>query len=260
MKLAVLTIGDSIDCYIISELKKHFDVVGVLQFYDTPAKHKTSRNPLRVLLRLVRGISTKWFLRVDAWVTRVGWLELSPPPILDATRIPAAEVNQPITTQRIRDWGADYLILLGSPMLRKEIFEAPRVGTINMHYGIAPFYRGGYTLFWSLLRNDIAGLGITAHFVDGGVDTGQILGRAYPALQPNDNEATLTVACARIGARMLVDILEKQPQPSEASLPRVTGHYFRYSDRKIWHDILFWTKRFFGMKLPRKAAQINLQV
>ena len=56
----------------------------------------------------------------------------------------------------------------------------PPLKTINCHAGKLPFYRGRNILNWVLI-NDEREFGITVHYVDEGIDTGDIiLQRVFP--------------------------------------------------------------------------------
>ena len=46
---------------------------------------------------------------------------------------------------------------------------------MNCHYSLLPEYRGNYVEFWQTLNNDLHTTGVTFHFVDAGVDTGDII-------------------------------------------------------------------------------------
>lgn len=67
----------------------------------------------------------------------------------------------------------DIIINLSGEIVRKNIIEVPKIGVLNYHMGILPKYRGMNTLEWSLFNDD--DLGITIHFVDEGIDSGDIL-------------------------------------------------------------------------------------
>lgn len=69
---------------------------------------------------------------------------------------------------------ADLGILYGTNIVREGIFGMPRLGSINIHQGLAPLYRGGPTIFWELLNGERE-VGITVHFVASKVDTGDIV-------------------------------------------------------------------------------------
>jgi methionyl-tRNA formyltransferase len=75
-------------------------------------------------------------------------------------------------------------------IFRSEILSKPKLGTINCHAGKLPFYRGRNILNWAII-NDEKDFGITVHYVDEGIDTGDIiLQRTYP-ITDNDNYKTL---------------------------------------------------------------------
>ena len=70
--------------------------------------------------------------------------------------------------------GADLGILYGTNIIQESVFGIPQLGSINIHQGLAPIYRGGPTVFWELFNGENE-IGITAHFVAAKVDTGDII-------------------------------------------------------------------------------------
>jgi folate-dependent phosphoribosylglycinamide formyltransferase PurN len=78
------------------------------------------------------------------------------------------------TRQRLKALNADLGILYGTNIIRKSVFEIPKLGSINIHQGLAPIYRGGPTVFWELFNGEKE-IGITVHFVAPKVDTGDII-------------------------------------------------------------------------------------
>ena len=69
---------------------------------------------------------------------------------------------------------ADLGVVYGTNIIRETVFGLPRLGSINLHQGLAPLYRGGPPVFWELF-NDEREVGLTVHFVAARVDTGEIL-------------------------------------------------------------------------------------
>jgi methionyl-tRNA formyltransferase len=59
-------------------------------------------------------------------------------------------------------------------ILKREIFEAPRVGTFVLHPGICPEYRNAHGCFWALANRDLDRVGMTLLRVDPGIDTGPV--------------------------------------------------------------------------------------
>ena len=73
----------------------------------------------------------------------------------------------------LRRLATDLLVLGGTPIIRANILGIPSRGTINVHMGLLPKYRGRNVAEWSVFNGDA--VGITVHTVDPGVDTGAIL-------------------------------------------------------------------------------------
>ncbi|MCY7345530.1 MAG: hypothetical protein LH614_04850 [Pyrinomonadaceae bacterium] len=69
---------------------------------------------------------------------------------------------------------ADLGILYGTNIIKETVFSIPKRGSINIHQGLAPIYRGGPTVFWELYNNEQE-IGITVHYVAPKVDTGDII-------------------------------------------------------------------------------------
>lgn len=69
---------------------------------------------------------------------------------------------------------ADLGVVLGTNILKESVFNIPRLGSINLHQGLAPFYRGGPPVFWELYNGE-SEVGLTVHFVAAKVDTGAII-------------------------------------------------------------------------------------
>jgi len=76
----------------------------------------------------------------------------------------------------------------------KRIINLPKLRTINCHAGKLPFYRGRNILNWALI-NDEKELGITVHYVDEGIDTGDIiLQRTFPITDEDDYSTLLNLS------------------------------------------------------------------
>lgn len=69
---------------------------------------------------------------------------------------------------------SDLGIVLGTNILKESVFGIPRLGSINLHQGLAPYYRGGPSIFWELANGERE-VGLTIHFVASKVDTGDII-------------------------------------------------------------------------------------
>ena len=114
----------------------------------------------------------------------------------------------------------------------------PRWGFLNLHTSLLPAYRGPQPLFWQL--RDGAPTGATVHFMDEGLDTGDIAAQTAVPLPDGSSgpEAERTLALAGLGLlRGVMDELaegvvprrpqgpggSRQPAPTEADFALSTG-------------------------------------
>lgn len=74
-------------------------------------------------------------------------------------------------------------------ILKGEILQVPRLGWINFHNGFLPFNRGKHANFWSLV--DDTPCGVSLHYVDEGVDTGDIVAQRLMAVSWEDTAETI---------------------------------------------------------------------
>jgi methionyl-tRNA formyltransferase len=69
----------------------------------------------------------------------------------------------------------DLLVIYGfNWILPPPVFRLPRNGTVNVHPSLLPRHRGAAPVLWAI-RNGDPEIGVTAHRVDEGLDTGPIL-------------------------------------------------------------------------------------
>ena len=84
----------------------------------------------------------------------------------------------------VRSLEPDLAIYAEAGILRAPLLAIPRLGTVNAHSGMLPYYRGLHTWAWSVLHGDPVGYSV--HLMDTGIDTGDILVEGTVAEQPHD--------------------------------------------------------------------------
>lgn len=103
---------------------------------------------------------------------------------------------------RIEKYEADLFVSMSfNQIFKTQMINLPRLKTINCHAGKLPFYRGRNILNWALI-NDEKEFGITVHYVDEGIDTGDIIVQETYPITDDDNYDTLLkrayVGCADV--------------------------------------------------------------
>lgn len=70
--------------------------------------------------------------------------------------------------------GVEIIFLAWWPkIIPRYIIDAPKVGVVNFHPSLLPYNRGKNYNFWSIVED--TPFGVTLHFVDEGIDSGDIL-------------------------------------------------------------------------------------
>lgn len=100
-------------------------------------------------------------------------------------------INTSEFIEKIKRYGCDIFISFGfNQIFKREVLQINHSRFINCHPGKLPFYRGRNVLNWCFI-NDEKELGITVHFINEGIDTGNIiLQRMFP-ITDNDDYGTL---------------------------------------------------------------------
>jgi folate-dependent phosphoribosylglycinamide formyltransferase PurN len=76
----------------------------------------------------------------------------------------------------VRALNADLGLIYGSPILKPHLFQIPHFGTLGIHHGKMPQYRGKKTTFWAMYNGEESA-GVTIQLVNAGIDTGRIIQR-----------------------------------------------------------------------------------
>ena len=105
-------------------------------------------------------------------------------------------------------------------ILPKPILEAPRHGCLNIHASPLPRWRGAAPIQRAIMAGDTE-TGITIMQMEEGLDTGPMLLQEKLPIESETNAGALHDALAEMGARVIVEALERlpdlqpQPQPAE---------------------------------------------
>lgn len=77
----------------------------------------------------------------------------------------------------------DLGVVVGTYILRDGVYDIPRCGSINLHSGKAPQYRGAAPAFWELYNGEVE-VGITIHRVAAALDAGDVFRQEMFSLNP----------------------------------------------------------------------------
>jgi methionyl-tRNA formyltransferase len=109
------------------------------------------------------------------------------------------------------------IIVLFAQILKAEALDIPRLGSLNFHPSLLPKYRGLMPVFWALADGE-SHTGATIHWVDTGIDTGQIVDQEAIEITERDTEHSLYARICIVAAGMLTNAVRELA--GGASLPR----------------------------------------
>lgn len=117
-------------------------------------------------------------------------------------------INSEEFIEQVKKYEADLFVSMSfDQIFGKVIRELPPLKTINCHAGKLPFYRGRNILNWVLI-NDEKEFGITVHYVDKGIDTGDIILQKVYEITDEDSYATLLERAYEGCAVLLYDAIK----------------------------------------------------
>jgi methionyl-tRNA formyltransferase len=149
---------------------------------------------------------------------------------LSVPYIPCQNVNEKSFIDSISKHNADILVSMSfNQILKTDILELSPLGFINCHAGSLPFYRGRNPLNWALINGE-SSFGITVHFIDEGIDTGDIIAQKKYPITDSDNYASLLEMaideCAEVLYMALNNIHKGKCEPITQSSVHPVGTYF----------------------------------
>ena len=104
------------------------------------------------------------------------------------------DAHSPKFIELLRRRRVDLVVVSRWRILRPEVFEAPPLGCVNTHISLLPHLRGTDPIPGALVAG-LSHTGVTVHFIDEGVDTGDIiLQREIPILSTDTEEQICTKA------------------------------------------------------------------
>ena len=133
-------------------------------------------------------------------------------------------------------WVTDYRYILP-----ENIINLPKFGCINLHPSLLPKYRGRASLNWAIIKGENQ-LGLTAHFIDKGVDTGEIIEQIPLSITSSDYIEDVLDRLYPIYYRITLSILNKILTSKLKSTKQPIGDYQVFPKRTPDDGEIDWSK------------------
>ena len=139
---------------------------------------------------------------------------------LGHTTWPVELVKDPRFAAQVRDEKVDVILNVHSLFLiRKEVLEAPRLGSFNLHPGPLPRYAGLNSVSRAIYQCEKEH-GVTLHKLVPEIDAGPIIFQESVSIGSEETGLSLTAKCVNAGVPLILRLLEAAAhhrQPPERS-------------------------------------------
>ena len=173
--------------------------------------------------------------------------------------IQPGKVNDPNLVDQLLAHQVDTLAVFGTSLLKEPLLSTFPRRIVNIHLGVSPYYRGSGTNFWALYNEDLHLVGSTIHYIDAGVDTGEIICHVQAPIVDGDTPHTIGNKVIEESVYAVVRVLhlmDDGPVPAVAQWKAEKGHVYRMRDfnAAILRDLLErWDQGLVRRFLERRA-------
>lgn len=149
-----------------------------------------------------------------------------------------SSINSDAAVEAFENTNAKAMLVYGTRLFSKKTLSRIHIPILNIHAGITPRYRGGHGAYWALAEGFPQFAGVTLHYIDEGIDTGEIIAQTIIPITKEDSFVTYPLLQLREGAMLARDFLSEgtypqlseQPEPKEEILSHPT----------LWEYIYRW--------------------
>ena len=97
---------------------------------------------------------------------------------------------------------------MGSVLVNSKIINSSSL-ILNLHTGLSPYYRGGNTNCWPIIKNEYGAFGATIHKMSQGIDNGDIFSTKRILVEKKDSYSKINCRSIIRGSKLMVDAINK---------------------------------------------------
>ncbi|MBK6617087.1 MAG: polysaccharide deacetylase family protein [Nitrosomonas sp.] len=122
----------------------------------------------------------------------------------------------------VREFSPDLGLSLAAPILKGSLFNIPRLGTLNLHKGKVPDFKGMPPAFWEL-HHDVPSVGCTVHWVEARLDAGAVVKQVSVPRAPYSTLKGLQLTLDETGIELMKQSVQDVLNGTAASTPQAAG-------------------------------------
>jgi methionyl-tRNA formyltransferase len=133
------------------------------------------------------------------------------------------DLHQPAAYDLLAEFAPDLVcVSCFSKIIPPRLLQLPKLGVLNLHPALLPKYRGPSPVFWQL-HNGEPTLGVTVHYMNEHLDSGDIVLQAKVPFPDGATGSELETLCAEAGAGLMVEAVRKVSDGTAARTPQVAS-------------------------------------
>src|SRR6476620_10467576 len=186
---------------------------------------------------------------------------MEPTPVKKAMQRTAVRILQPARIkdqQAIEEIGAlnpDVIVVTAyGQILPRDVLEIPEIACLNLHASLLPRWRGAAPIQAAIAAGDCE-TGITAMYMDEGLDTGDILLQRSVEILPNETGGSLHDRLAQIAPEALVESLRLLSAGNAPRIPQDNARATYARKLKREHGLIDWSES--AEAIERKIRAYN---
>lgn len=148
-------------------------------------------------------------------------------------------VNEKESILLINEIDPKIVYIFGTGILKKKTIDNIKSPKINMHFGLSPYYRGE-GIVTALANEGPKSVGVTIHYLDKNVDSGDIIYQEIPKINKNDNFYSIALKLTILGTKSFYnvykDIMENKIKSfkQDLSLGKLYDNKYMKNNQQIY--------------------------
>ncbi|WP_185864997.1 methionyl-tRNA formyltransferase [Blattabacterium cuenoti] len=114
----------------------------------------------------------------------------------------------PFFLEKLKKWNSDIQIVVSFKILPKEIWNLPKLGTINLHPSLLPQYRGAAPINWAIINGEKK-TGLTVFFIEKKIDSGKIIIQKEVEIKKFETAGQLEKRLRKLSGTIIIDSINK---------------------------------------------------
>jgi len=155
-------------------------------------------------------------------------------------KIPYLEVeniNSELVQKRIKEIKPDLILDHGTSIVKDKILKHSRL-SLNLHWGLSPYYRGTHCTEWALINWDINNIGVTIHSLTKFIDGGKIFAQERAKINQKDTVLSINMQLTFLGVKLIKKIIRNIKDKRQLSFEKQDYSKGFITYHRQWNHLL----------------------